>query len=507
MFEAGFLNGLTRISVELGSSRSRSDDDFVDRVNHSYTTTILMICTLIVLGRQFIGKPMSCWTPNEFTGAQGEYATLMCWVTSTYFIPPNQATIPSDLEFRRKNSIYYYQWVPFILMFQAAMFSLPCIIWRLFNWQSRIHLWTIMDLANKSGDVTEMAQSRANNLHFVVRHLEDALVMRHRRKRHKHYQSSSSTYQTSGSSTVPANEPVHNKTDTPWYAVLPLNISHRSRIPGPRPCSPQSSSYLVGLYLIVKALYIFNSTGQLFLIARSTFEVSRVSFIRGLLLERRVLNYTSVNISTPSSATPAPNSNKDFRFQRPLLGSGPPLEERLNTADKRATTFFTEHVLGQDGVFVLRLVSFNAGRLVASQIVEHVWTRYKQAMAPTTATKTGLVRGDRPQLSKLIIPPLPRRSMSHGPSKHILTQRTVTSATELSYSPSDPQSVISRSSSNATQVIQGVDGVRPRMGPPHIPRYHRTSEESRPFSSQSVSSSDRSCESGIRILQSPDITV
>ncbi|OON20374.1 Innexin, partial [Opisthorchis viverrini] len=146
MFEAGVLNGLTRISVEIGSSKSRSDDDFIDRVNHSYSTTILMLCTLIVLSRQFIGKPMSCWTPNEFTGSQEEYATMLCWVTSTYFISPKEPAIPSDLSVRRKDSVHYYQWVPFLLMFQAALFSVPCIVWRLLNWQSRLHVSWALDI-------------------------------------------------------------------------------------------------------------------------------------------------------------------------------------------------------------------------------------------------------------------------------------------------------------------------------------------------------------------------
>lgn len=139
MFESSVLNGLTRLSIEIGSSKSRTHDDFIDRINHSYTT-VLMICTLVIMGRQFIGKPIACWTPNEFISAQVEYATLVCWVTSTYFISSDQPTIPSDLSLRRKDSIHYYQWVPFLLMLQAAMFSIPCIIWRLFNWQPRIHV-------------------------------------------------------------------------------------------------------------------------------------------------------------------------------------------------------------------------------------------------------------------------------------------------------------------------------------------------------------------------------
>lgn len=150
MFEASILNGLTRLSIEIGSSKSRTDDDFTDRVNHSYSTTVLMLCTLVVLGRQFIGSPITCWTPNEFTGAQVEYATLTCWVTSTYFVSPDLAQISSNLKERRQNSIHYYQWVPFLLMFQAAMFSLPCIVWRLLNWQSRIHVrnWSMLFILN-----------------------------------------------------------------------------------------------------------------------------------------------------------------------------------------------------------------------------------------------------------------------------------------------------------------------------------------------------------------------
>nr|QQY02564.1 innexin 6 [Cryptocotyle lingua] len=496
MFEAGVLNGLTRISVEIGSSKSRSDDDFIDRVNHSYSTTILMLCTLIVLGRQFIGKPISCWTPNEFTGAQGEYATLLCWVTSTYFISPMEPTIPANLTLRQKDSIHYYQWVPFLLMFQAAMFSIPCIIWRLFNWQSRIHLWTIMDLANKSGDITEPVQSRSDSLYYVVRHLEDALVMRHRRRLHRKKQSSTSAYQISvNSPPIRENVSLASGGDTTWNTLLPISVSHRTRVPGPRPCSPRSGSYLAGLYLIVKGLYVLNSTGQLFLVARflgqptvfygfymlldlvhgdlwfdtgnfprvtfcdfdmrrmgsnyhrhtlqcvlginmfnekififlwfwlivlsllninsflrwcckSTFQVSRVSFIRSLLMDRQVLGTCSQGTSVSSS------SGSKFPSRSDEASSGQPyatVHLPLTESERKASVIFTENVLGQDGVFVLRLIAINAGRQVASQILERVWNRYKQGTDVHQGVRTAPSKGRRPQLSKLFIPPIPTR--------------------------------------------------------------------------------------------------
>ncbi|KAG5445726.1 Innexin unc-7 [Clonorchis sinensis] len=497
MFEAGVLNGLTRISVEIGSSKSRSDDDFIDRVNHSYSTTILMLCTLIVLSRQFIGKPMSCWTPNEFTGAQEEYATMLCWVTSTYFISPKEPAIPPDLSVRRKDSVHYYQWVPFLLMFQAALFSVPCIVWRLLNWQSRLHLWTIMELANKLGDITEPIQNRTDSLYYVVRHLEDALVMRHRRRLHRKRHSSTSAYQLSVNS-PPVGETVSltgRETDTPWNTSIPISISHRSRVPGPRPCSPRSGSYLAGLYLIVKGLYVINSTGQLFLVSRflgqptvfygfymlldlvhgdmwyetgkfprvtfcdfdmrrmgsnyhrhtlqcvlginmfnekififlwfwlmvislmninsflrwcfrSTFQVSRVSFIRSLLLHRIVLGTSSQVTSTSSSSTSKLQSHSDD------VSSGKPYSTvhlPMTESERKASASFTENVLGQDGVFVLRLISINAGRQVASQILERLWSRFNQAADSHPVGRSATSKERRPQLNKLYIPPIAAR--------------------------------------------------------------------------------------------------
>ncbi|VDN10078.1 unnamed protein product [Dibothriocephalus latus] len=137
--DAGIIDGIAGIGSSVGSEKKCPDDDFVDRANHTYTMNLLMFFIAIVLSRQLVGKPISCWIPNDFTGAQGEYAETVCWVTSTYFIAPAQATVPIQKDLRYEKTIYYYQWVPFILMLQAALFAFPCIIWRLFNSHTRIN--------------------------------------------------------------------------------------------------------------------------------------------------------------------------------------------------------------------------------------------------------------------------------------------------------------------------------------------------------------------------------
>ncbi|EUB62350.1 Innexin unc-9 [Echinococcus granulosus] len=133
-----FFAGLTKFKLDAG--KHRRDDDFADRFSHNFTTLLLVIFTLVVSARQYIGKPIACWVPTEFTRAQEEYAESVCWVTSTYFLPTKQKTVPESTQEREERKILYYQWVPFVLMIQAFLFNLPCIIWRLFNWQSGIHI-------------------------------------------------------------------------------------------------------------------------------------------------------------------------------------------------------------------------------------------------------------------------------------------------------------------------------------------------------------------------------
>ncbi|XP_018645869.1 innexin, putative [Schistosoma mansoni] len=503
MFESSVLNGLTRLSIEIGSSKSRTDDDFIDRINHSHTTTVLMICTLIIMGRQFIGKPIACWTPNEFTSAQVEYATLVCWVTSTYFISPDQPTIPSDLPLRRKDSIHYYQWVPFLLMLQAAMFSIPCIIWRLFNWQSRIHLWTVMDLASKAGDLEETLHSSVNHLEYIVKHLEDALIIRHLYKQSHKNNSSISIAQTSVSSSMNTNEQIINK-DNSWYAILPLTITNRSRIPGPRPCSPQSNSYLNGLYLIIKALYVFNSTGQLFLLASFLGQTTiffgpqmlidliagtqwyqsgnfpRVTFC-DLDMRKMGKNYHRYTLQCVLSINmfnekififlwfwliciSLINIHSFLRWCCRQQSTTIPLAESLSSEcyneqlsinDKKASAFFTEHILGQDGVFVLRLIALNVGQHIASKIACLIWDRYRLVNNTSNSIR---------QLSNIVqTPPIPERkdkikhneesnqsTSSLNESDHIVRIRTLNVSSKMEqYSQSLPSQSSIYSSRNS----------------------------------------------------------
>lgn len=113
-------------------SKSRNDDDFVDRLSHRYTTAILVMFAIIVSTKQYVGDPINCWVPAHFSGNWEEYANSYCWIKNTYYLPFEEY-IPHEHESDKRQMIPYYQWVPLILLAQALLFYMPCMVWRTLN--------------------------------------------------------------------------------------------------------------------------------------------------------------------------------------------------------------------------------------------------------------------------------------------------------------------------------------------------------------------------------------
>jgi len=43
------------------------DDDYVDRLSRQFTVVITVCFAFVVSTKQFVGRPIHCWCPAEFT--------------------------------------------------------------------------------------------------------------------------------------------------------------------------------------------------------------------------------------------------------------------------------------------------------------------------------------------------------------------------------------------------------------------------------------------------------
>uniref|UniRef100_A0A0N5BI66 Innexin n=1 Tax=Strongyloides papillosus TaxID=174720 RepID=A0A0N5BI66_STREA len=120
-----------------------SFDDPVDRLNYLITASILGFFATMVSAKQYIGKPIQCIVPKEFSKGWEQYAEDYCFVQNTFYVPFNE-TIPEDYDERRQKEIGYYQWVPIVLVIQTVLFFTPSLIWKNFNSYSGVDLNTVI---------------------------------------------------------------------------------------------------------------------------------------------------------------------------------------------------------------------------------------------------------------------------------------------------------------------------------------------------------------------------
>lgn len=130
--------------------RFHTDDDHIDRLSRRYTVIVLVGFAVLVTTKQFVGTPINCWCPAQFTDSHKDYANALCWVSNTYYLPIERP-IPGG-KFADNSRISYYQWVPLLLMVQGVLAFLPCQFWRFFNQRSGINLASIMDAARSTAD-------------------------------------------------------------------------------------------------------------------------------------------------------------------------------------------------------------------------------------------------------------------------------------------------------------------------------------------------------------------
>ncbi|XP_014222246.1 innexin inx7-like [Trichogramma pretiosum] len=114
-------------------------DNLIFKLHYRATFLILVLATVLVSSRQYIGEHIRCIADK---GVAESVINTFCFFTSTYTIPRlmNSSHIDSDLiphigvgtaaNGEEITHHAYYQWVPFVLGIQAIFFYLPHLFWR-----------------------------------------------------------------------------------------------------------------------------------------------------------------------------------------------------------------------------------------------------------------------------------------------------------------------------------------------------------------------------------------
>lgn len=167
---SGFISAL-KSGVEL---MKRGDDDSYDRLSSRYSVAICLVFAFLVSGGQYIGDPIDCWTPAEFSGQWTKYADQYCWVKNTYYVPMTQ-NIPGHEE-REQLEITYYQWTPIILAFQALLFVIPGLLWKIFSSGAGYDIHSIVNTCNKSDNLNP--EKRDGVIAYITNHIDRLLGYR-----------------------------------------------------------------------------------------------------------------------------------------------------------------------------------------------------------------------------------------------------------------------------------------------------------------------------------------
>ncbi|XP_075226253.1 innexin 2 [Lycorma delicatula] len=145
MFDVfGSVKGLLKID-------SVCIDNNVFRLHYKATVVILVAFSLLVTSRQYIGDPIDCIVDEIPPNVMDTY----CWIYSTFTIPNRlagtigkdiiQPGVASHVEGEDEVKYHkYYQWVCFVLFFQAMLFYVPRYLWK--TWEGGRIKMLVLDL-------------------------------------------------------------------------------------------------------------------------------------------------------------------------------------------------------------------------------------------------------------------------------------------------------------------------------------------------------------------------
>jgi len=208
----------------------RRDDDGFDRLSNRYSVGILIMMAVFISTKSYVGDPIDCYTPKEFISQWTKYTDNYCWVSNTYYVPMHLTLdptlppggLPLGKSTQYEQELSYYQWVPIILVFCAAMFAIPAQIWA---WASNSGGYDVEAMVKATKGTSSLnPETRDKTISYLVAQMDRVLGYR---------------------------RPHSSK-----------GIMGKARVG----CGKRFGMFLFFAYLLVKCLYIANAVGLIFIL-------------------------------------------------------------------------------------------------------------------------------------------------------------------------------------------------------------------------------------------------
>ncbi|XP_032666520.1 innexin inx1 [Odontomachus brunneus] len=138
------------------------------RIHNKLTVVLLLACSAILTATQYVGTPIACILKNIPDNVVNTY----CWIMSTFAMPDAffrevgkevaHPGVANDFgEVSERKYYTYYQWVCFLLFFQALLCWVPQWLWNF--WEGGLMQMIVMGL-NQSMDTKENIEKKKNSL-------------------------------------------------------------------------------------------------------------------------------------------------------------------------------------------------------------------------------------------------------------------------------------------------------------------------------------------------------
>ncbi|XP_011300258.1 innexin inx1 isoform X1 [Fopius arisanus] len=152
-------------------------DSMVFRMHNTFTTVLLLTCSVVITATQYVGNPISCIVQ----GLPNHVINTYCWITSTFTMPdafnrqvgsevahPGVANDFGDDEARKYYT--YYQWVCFVLFFQAMFCYLPQWLWNI--WEGGLASTLVMGLNHGLESQESISTKKGVLMDYLVTHIK-----------------------------------------------------------------------------------------------------------------------------------------------------------------------------------------------------------------------------------------------------------------------------------------------------------------------------------------------